>query len=281
MKLLFALLFTAQLLFACESTIICDAAIELNLNGYACYQFEQLWPGSAVTIEVDESTYIEIKLHSRSDSTIAADYGIVHIPFLQSGNYRFGFEGHGIDTVHIICADYQVPVELIDFYATPSDSGIRLCWRTGEVNNIRFKIYRESILLTVIPGNRYTYTYEYLDRYARPGVQYEYFLACVENGRREVLDSITVFYDEKVQLSEPSMKCHAGKIRLVLPRSTRVKLAVYNILGRQVAVLANGYFQAGPYRLRFDGSPHPTGIYLVRGQFGDGATVTRKMSLVK
>lgn len=59
-----------------------------------------------------------------------------------------------------------------------------------------------------------------------------------------------------------------------------VDLRVYDYLGRAVAVLAQGRFQAGRHSVRFDASDHPSGIYFAR-LAGAGSVVTRRMVLVK
>ncbi len=59
-----------------------------------------------------------------------------------------------------------------------------------------------------------------------------------------------------------------------------VRLEIYDILGREIAILINEKLNAGTYEVDFDGSEYPTGIYfytLTSGQF----TETRKMVLAK
>ena len=59
-----------------------------------------------------------------------------------------------------------------------------------------------------------------------------------------------------------------------------VRLAVYDILGREVAVLADGRYPAGKYTFTFDGSPFSSGTYFYRLTAGS-YTAVRKMSLIK
>jgi hypothetical protein len=44
---------------------------------------------------------------------------------------------------------------------------------------------------------------------------------------------------------------------------------VYNVLGQEVAVLADGVVEAGYHTVEFDGTPHASGVYFVRLQPGD------------
>lgn len=57
-------------------------------------------------------------------------------------------------------------------------------------------------------------------------------------------------------------------------------LKVYDVLGREVAVLVDGMMSAGQHQATFNADGLPSGMYLVRLEAG-GQVMTRKMSLVK
>ena len=67
------------------------------------------------------------------------------------------------------------------------------------------------------------------------------------------------------------------EIRFELPKRSRVKVAVYNLLGERVALLARGEREAGRYRLEFDASALPSGVYFYRinARATDGSRVFR------
>ena len=69
-------------------------------------------------------------------------------------------------------------------------------------------------------------------------------------------------------------------IGYALPRAGRVHLVVYDLLGQEVAVLADGFLPAGRYTVRFRGDHLPSGPYAYRLQAGD-EIVVRTMMLVK
>ena len=69
-------------------------------------------------------------------------------------------------------------------------------------------------------------------------------------------------------------------IPFTLTRADRVVLTVHNILGQEVARLADGAFSAGSYVMRFDSGKLASGTYLYRLQTGS-AVETRKMQVVK
>lgn len=75
-------------------------------------------------------------------------------------------------------------------------------------------------------------------------------------------------------------------IRFALPQSQHVELALYNLTGQQVAILAEGQRQAGAYAIHWDGRddggrPLASGVYLYRLRAGDGQAVTRKLLLLR
>ncbi|MXW64400.1 MAG: choice-of-anchor B family protein [Bacteroidetes bacterium SB0662_bin_6] len=69
-------------------------------------------------------------------------------------------------------------------------------------------------------------------------------------------------------------------IRYALPQSSKVRLAVYDLLGQEVAVLVDGSRPAGHHTVRFDGGDLPSGSYVYRLQVGE-EIVARTMALVK
>ena len=61
-------------------------------------------------------------------------------------------------------------------------------------------------------------------------------------------------------------------------------MAVYDLLGREVAVLADERMKAGRHALIFDGSRLASGVYVVRASLRGGGTahvLTRRITLVK
>jgi hypothetical protein len=60
----------------------------------------------------------------------------------------------------------------------------------------------------------------------------------------------------------------------------RTRLAVYDLLGREVAVLVDGVMPAGEHSVNFDASTLASGIYIYRLQAGS-EVFTKRMSLIK
>jgi hypothetical protein len=70
------------------------------------------------------------------------------------------------------------------------------------------------------------------------------------------------------------------RISYTMPVSGTAHLAVYDLLGREVAVLVNGPVAAGSQFVNFDASALSSGVYMYRLTAG-GQTLTRKMTLMK
>ena len=69
-------------------------------------------------------------------------------------------------------------------------------------------------------------------------------------------------------------------IRYALPQAGQVHLAVYNLLGREVAILVEGSKPAGHHTVRFGADNLASGVYVYRLQ-AQGKTIVRTMILVK
>ncbi|CUU05989.1 Por secretion system C-terminal sorting domain-containing protein [Candidatus Kryptobacter tengchongensis] len=69
-------------------------------------------------------------------------------------------------------------------------------------------------------------------------------------------------------------------IKFDLPREAKVKLGVYDVMGRLVRVLVDEQMQAGRYRVEFRGDGLASGVYFYRLEAG-GFVSVKKMVLVK
>jgi subtilisin family serine protease len=65
-----------------------------------------------------------------------------------------------------------------------------------------------------------------------------------------------------------------------LPERTEVKLEIYNLLGRKVAILAEGEQEAGEHSTIWNAAEIPSGIYFCRLS-ADGLSCTKRMILMK
>jgi hypothetical protein len=70
------------------------------------------------------------------------------------------------------------------------------------------------------------------------------------------------------------------EIRWTMDVGRQTRLAIYDMLGREVAVLVDGVMSAGSHQVTFDGSALSSGIYLVRLTSGSESRIMR-MTLLK
>ena len=69
-------------------------------------------------------------------------------------------------------------------------------------------------------------------------------------------------------------------IEFDVPKSSFVKLYVYDVLGREISVFVNKYLKEGSYKTEWNASAYPSGVYFYK-LITDGFTETRKMVLIK
>jgi hypothetical protein len=69
-------------------------------------------------------------------------------------------------------------------------------------------------------------------------------------------------------------------IRYQLPNSANVTLKVFDVTGKEVAEVVNGYQTAGEHSVEFNAANLPSGVYFYRLSAGNH-TATRKMMLVR
>jgi hypothetical protein len=72
----------------------------------------------------------------------------------------------------------------------------------------------------------------------------------------------------------------ATVISFAIPVSSHVRLSVYDLLGRETAVIANRNFEAGRHAMTFDAGSLPSGVYFYRVQAGAYSDI-KKMMLLK
>ena len=65
-----------------------------------------------------------------------------------------------------------------------------------------------------------------------------------------------------------------------IPIRSIVRIVVFDNLGREVAVLKEGYQDPGNHQVSFNGAGLPSGTYFYRLQVG-GKTMTRSITLLK
>jgi hypothetical protein len=74
------------------------------------------------------------------------------------------------------------------------------------------------------------------------------------------------------------------KIDFELPTDSKVKVIIYDALGREIRTLINEVRTAGIYTVDFDAKNLSSGFYfyrLITGENGNESIITKKMTLIK
>ena len=69
-------------------------------------------------------------------------------------------------------------------------------------------------------------------------------------------------------------------IEFAVPVAGRFNVTVYDVIGREVAILMDNEVSAGNYKVTFDASRLASGIYIYR-LVGNNVNITKKMMLIK
>ena len=114
-------------------------------------------------------------------------------------------------------------------------------------------------------------------------------------GTNGLLECVTIKYSQQVGITPlsgavplsfsllqnyPNPFNPMTKIKFDIPKAFNTKLAVYDILGKEVAVLVNENLKAGSYEVDFSAADFPSGAYFYRIT-AEGFTETKKMVLLK
>lgn len=179
--------------------------------------------------------------------------------------------------------DEPLPVELTSFTALYENSEVMLNWKTEtEVNNYGFNVERrinerewDSIGFVVGSGNSNSpkeYNFKDKDLFAG-GSKFQYRLKQVDNdGTFEYSDVVEVeVVPNEYELSQnyPNPFNPSTTIRFSLPKETQLKIIVYNIIGEQVAEMAEGIYEAGYHKVTFNAGNLPSGAYIYRMESND------------
>ena len=141
---------------------------------------------------------------------------------------------------------------------------------------------------TVITGNKIVYMYGYEDAPERDGVYYYNLTGYNSNGEvlfeaDEIKIGITGIKNFKIEQNVPNPFNPVTNISYELFEASHVKLKVFDLIGKEIAVLAEGDQSKGTYTVIFDASKFSnltSGIYFYKFDTGKYSEV-KKMILTK
>ena len=181
-----------------------------------------------------------------------------------------------------------LPVTLINFTATKEGENALLNWTTTmEENNKGFGIQRSvdgaswnEIGFVNGAGNSQTViNYQYLDKNLRAGTYY-YRLRQVDlDGHEQMSKVVQVVFDGpslELKQNRPNPFSNTTAIDMVIPKSGRVQLVLYDQFGRVIQQLMDEYKSPGTYSIIVNRNGMSSGIYYYKMN-ALGQTIMRKM----
>ena len=192
-----------------------------------------------------------------------------------------------------------LPVNLASFTHRVNDRNVTLSWSTTqETNNKGFEIQRKlasdnswsSIGFVNGSGNTNTLkSYTYDDRKVGSG-KYQYRLKQVDNNGNfsvhTLSGTVEIGIPSKFGMSQnyPNPFNPSTKIDFDIPVDSKVRIALYDETGKEVATVLNESRKAGSYTVNYHPSNLSSGIYFYRmiaSNNGKDNVVTKKMSFIK
>ncbi len=203
-----------------------------------------------------------------------------------------GLEGSGVAYYQIIVTDDLVPVEMTSFTFNVQGNNVTLNWKTAtETNNNGFQVQRQTSgewqTIGFINGSGTTTSpqqYSYTDANLAPGT-YTYRLNQVEldgssHASSELIIVVNKALDFSLSQNYPNPFNPTTQIGYSVSERSQVSLVVYDLLGREVATLVNEVKEPGSYKVNFNASNLPSGMYTYRIQSGNFVQ-SKKMMLMK
>ncbi len=245
------------------------------------------WSGGSSYAHFDESTF------NGTDNALMTPF----LAFAES-NHSPGAVGCALleDLGWTLGADCQsvLPVELTVFDAVVGQEAVLLHWETAsETNNAGFQVEHryfdgdfEPVDFveghgTTLEAQRYTYRLEA----AAPGrhvfrlKQIDYDATFAYHGEVEVFVELPGIYALSGAFPNPFNP--ETQVTLMVAVAQQVRVEVYDVVGRRVAVLHDGLLEADQlHRFVFDARRLPSGLYLYR-ILGERFSDVKSMTLVK
>jgi sugar lactone lactonase YvrE len=227
---------------------------------------------------------------------IGLDVALGKLLVCDEGNYR---------VLQYSASSHPLPIQLSSFAASASNDGVRLTWTTmSEVNDYGFEIQRSPASAVkqwskagFVAGygtSTTAHSYSFVDTIASGSSSYR--LKQIDlNGEFRFSDPVDVnsvagAADHKtipkvflLTQNYPNPFNPSTQIEYDLPKAGEVSLVVFDILGREVTTLANGYHEAGVYTARWDASAEASGVYIARVRVSEGpgaAVFTKNIKLL-
>jgi hypothetical protein len=239
----------------------------LLADGQGCYSGELDWAPAIFGLSDFEGQTIRIRFHFASDST---------------GNRH----GWWIDDVELrLPTETEAPYDLTGEIA---GRGAQLGWHSPDLYRDElpepnllggYRIYRNGDLLdTLVTDNSY-----FDDLVGQRRGDYDYLVfAEYTTGESAPSNPITIYWSAAAPVNPallpaelrlesvyPNPFNRQVRVNYALPNAGELRLAVYDLTGREVVVLVNGWMDAGSHLVIMNATMLPSGIYFLKLRRGN------------
>lgn len=279
---------------------------EINCGGILSFAVTDTYEAD-VTIESSTDNTVTLNMYcspfnpglvsSQPLPVVGIKTATTHITFYSPEPYNGNFilvANDGVETGYCyLYVDWPLPVELASFTSIVNNNNITLNWTTtSETNNSGFDIERSIIngswtKIDNVAGNGTTtnnHSYSFTDKNVASG-NYSYRLKQIDfNGNFEYFNlsnEVIIGIPAKFYLAQnyPNPFNPSTKISYDLPVDGKVSLKIFDMSGKEVAVLINEIQPAGYYSVDYN-SNLASGVYFY-SLSANNFTATKKMLLVK
>ncbi|MBZ0199337.1 MAG: T9SS type A sorting domain-containing protein [Ignavibacteriaceae bacterium] len=262
--------------------------VEVSNNNGASWQEIGTYDGlnttwSQVQIDLSDylnnSAYVKIRFRLTSDGSVQRD-------------------GWYVDDIKLIGYNQAaVPVEFTNFTANFASNSVVLNWSTAtELNNNGFEVQRALVnentsasytSIGFVKGNGTTTEksqYNFIDNSPVEGKMLYRLKQIDLDGSTKLTLPVEVTFngviDYALEQNYPNPFNPITHINYSVPEAGNVTIKVFNILGKEVATIVNGFTEAGKHKVEFSGSEFGSGIYFYTIHAGSFSK-TLKMMLIK
>ncbi|MBZ0198221.1 MAG: T9SS type A sorting domain-containing protein [Ignavibacteriaceae bacterium] len=264
------------------------------------------WPAAAasatikVTDGVDTMDYridSDTDLDDQPEPVWPKDLIALGSQFTSAAPYNTGYQLMPRYYATDILPPYTVPVELSSFSANVNNGTVVLSWQTAtETNNSGFAVEKSNdnisfSKIAFVNGNGTTtekHNYSYIDNGVSGTVYY----------RLKQIDFDGTFaYSSTVEVSVETPASYglaqnypnpfnpSTTINFTLPVNAKVKVTIFNILGKEISALVNQDLTSGSHNFNVNLKDISSGVYFytieAKGIDGSLFTNTKKMTLLK
>ncbi len=143
-------------------------------------------------------------------------------------------------------------IEKVTVALTNNPKGIELQWKEGKIEKLK-KGEEKEILFTFdakrIPNaKKDTLRFNITDKFG-------------ERWEKEIVIEYVLPKEFKLEQNYPNPFNPTTTITFSIPNYSRVVLKIFDILGREIKVLTDGYFDGGEYKVEFNANNLSSGVY--------------------